>query len=244
MTVSTSVTHWAESLPGLSYQPPDPAPVKRRFWICIGLATGISTALAVACGHVMYYQPEEPVRVVILKNTLVADIPPAEVEATVSKPHTSSPVSKLVMAPPRSLRSPDIAKLRNPQQNHQVPQVPMASSHAASTEAIKSDSSSAVAAVMKPQVTQVTSSSMNSTSSPAIPLPPNRPVNIAPAAKFGLRQVGSDSITLANGKQIRINGRFPNGEMLLGIDPVKGVVETDRRSMVITPAEQENEPPS
>jgi hypothetical protein len=226
MTAETSVTHWAESLPGLSYEPPDPAPVRRRFWICIGLAAGISTTLAAACGHVMYYQPEEPVRVVILKNTLFADAPPAKVETITSKP---------VMVSPRSLRSPSVVKPPSPQPSHQAAQLPVAPSHAPSAESIKPDSSSATVAVMKSPVTQAVPSS------PAIPLPPNRPVNIAPAAKFGLRQVSPDSIMLANGMRIRINGRFPNGEMLLGIDPVKGVVETDRRSMVITPALQESE---
>jgi hypothetical protein len=67
---------------------------------------------------------------------------------------------------------------------------------------------------------------------------PNRPTNIAPAEKFGFRQIGSDAIILMNGSKIALHGRFPNGEVLLRIDSAKGIVETDRRvMMIVKPAE-------
>lgn len=65
--------------------------------------------------------------------------------------------------------------------------------------------------------------------------PEKKPTDIAPSEKFGIQVIASDGIILFGGRKIRNGTAFPNGELLLGTDPVKGMVETDRRVMIITP---------
>lgn len=61
-----------------------------------------------------------------------------------------------------------------------------------------------------------------------------KPVDIAPAEKLGIRSVSSGGIVLVNGAKVSIGGALPNGEILQVIDVTRGMVETDRRVLMVT----------
>jgi hypothetical protein len=61
----------------------------------------------------------------------------------------------------------------------------------------------------------------------------NKPVDMAPQEKFGIKEYSAESITLVNGAKIKVTSKLPNGEVILSIDPVHGIVETDRRMIVM-----------
>lgn len=61
----------------------------------------------------------------------------------------------------------------------------------------------------------------------------SKPQDIAPGEKLGIKEVYSEGVELLNGKRIRNGSSLPNGEQLMGTDPTKGMVETDRRVMTL-----------
>jgi len=63
----------------------------------------------------------------------------------------------------------------------------------------------------------------------------SKPTDIASGEKLGIREVLPDGIVMQNGRRIRNGSSLPNGEMLMGTDATKGMVETDRRVLVLTP---------
>lgn len=63
----------------------------------------------------------------------------------------------------------------------------------------------------------------------------NKPTDIASGEKLGIREILVDGIIMHNGRKI-INGHeLPNGEILIRTDVGKGIAETDRRVLVLTP---------
>ena len=62
-----------------------------------------------------------------------------------------------------------------------------------------------------------------------------KPVDIAPGEKLGIQAILVDGIVSLNGRKIRTGAPLPNGEILVGTDPSKGMVETDRRVLIVTP---------
>jgi hypothetical protein len=62
-----------------------------------------------------------------------------------------------------------------------------------------------------------------------------KPVDIAPGEKLGVQAILVDGIVLLNGRKIKTGSALPNGEMLVSTDPSKGMAETDRRVLVVTP---------
>lgn len=63
----------------------------------------------------------------------------------------------------------------------------------------------------------------------------SKPTDIASGEKLGIREVLPDGIVMQNGRRIKNGSSLPNGEMLMGTDATKGMVETDRRVLVLTP---------
>lgn len=63
---------------------------------------------------------------------------------------------------------------------------------------------------------------------------PNKPVDIAPPEKLGVREVRADHVVLTNGARVRVGARLPNGEVLMGTDVARGMAETDRRFLMIS----------
>ena len=63
----------------------------------------------------------------------------------------------------------------------------------------------------------------------------SKPTDIASGEKLGIREVLPDGIVMQNGRRIKNGSALPNGEMLMGTDATKGMVETDRRVLVLTP---------
>jgi hypothetical protein len=63
----------------------------------------------------------------------------------------------------------------------------------------------------------------------------SKPADIASGEKLGIREVLPDGIVMQNGRRIKNGSSLPNGEMLMGTDATKGMVETDRRVLVLTP---------
>lgn len=85
----------------------------------------------------------------------------------------------------------------------------------------------------KPRVEPATAPARPMSAAPHV----DKPVDIAPGERLGIRAISPDgsSVTLTNGAHVKVGGAMPNGELLIGADPAKNRLETDRRVMVITP---------
>lgn len=62
-----------------------------------------------------------------------------------------------------------------------------------------------------------------------------KPTDIASGEKLGIREILPDGIVMQNGRRVKNGSALPNGEILMGTDAAKGMVETDRRLLVLTP---------
>ncbi len=62
-----------------------------------------------------------------------------------------------------------------------------------------------------------------------------KPVDIASGEKLGIQAILNDGIVLLTGRKVKTGFPLPNGEVLVGTDPAKGMAETDRRVLVVTP---------
>jgi len=63
----------------------------------------------------------------------------------------------------------------------------------------------------------------------------SKPTDIASGEKLGIREILPDGIVMHNGRKVRNGSALPNGEILMGTDAGKGMAETDRRVLVLTP---------
>lgn len=63
----------------------------------------------------------------------------------------------------------------------------------------------------------------------------SKPTDIASGEKLGIREILPDGIVMQNGRRVKNGAALPNGEILMGTDIAKGMVETDRRLLVLTP---------
>lgn len=63
----------------------------------------------------------------------------------------------------------------------------------------------------------------------------SKPADIASGEKLGIREILPDGIVMQNGRRVKNGSQLPNGEILIGTDAAKGMAETDRRVMVVTP---------
>lgn len=63
----------------------------------------------------------------------------------------------------------------------------------------------------------------------------SKPTDIASGEKLGIREILPDGIVMQNGRRIKNGTALPNGELLMGTDAAKGMAETDRRVLVLTP---------
>jgi len=63
----------------------------------------------------------------------------------------------------------------------------------------------------------------------------SKPTDIASGEKLGIREIQPDGIVMQNGRKVKNGSPLPNGEILMGTDAGKGMVETDRRVLVLTP---------
>lgn len=63
----------------------------------------------------------------------------------------------------------------------------------------------------------------------------SKPADIASGEKLGIREILPDGIVMLNGRRVKNGSTLPNGEVLMGTDVSKGMAETDRRVLVLTP---------
>lgn len=63
----------------------------------------------------------------------------------------------------------------------------------------------------------------------------SKPTDIASGEKLGIREILPDGIVMHSGRKIKNGSALPNGEILMGTDAAKGMAETDRRVLVLTP---------
>ncbi len=63
----------------------------------------------------------------------------------------------------------------------------------------------------------------------------SKPTDIASGEKLGIREILPDGIVMQNGRRVKNGSQLPNGEILMGTDASKGMAETDRRVLVLTP---------
>lgn len=63
----------------------------------------------------------------------------------------------------------------------------------------------------------------------------SKPTDIASGEKLGIREILPDGIVMLNGRRVKNGSTLPNGEVLMGTDVTKGMAETDRRVLVLTP---------
>lgn len=63
----------------------------------------------------------------------------------------------------------------------------------------------------------------------------SKPTDIASGEKLGIREILADGIVMHNGRKVKNGSALPNGELLMGTDAAKGMAETDRRVLVLTP---------
>jgi hypothetical protein len=63
----------------------------------------------------------------------------------------------------------------------------------------------------------------------------SKPTDIASGEKLGIREILPDGIVMQNGRRVKNGSSLPNGEILMGTDATKGMAETDRRVLVLTP---------
>ena len=63
----------------------------------------------------------------------------------------------------------------------------------------------------------------------------SKPTDIASGEKLGIREILPDGIVMHNGRKVKNGSALPNGEILMGTDAGKGMAETDRRLLVLTP---------
>lgn len=66
------------------------------------------------------------------------------------------------------------------------------------------------------------------------PSDPNKPVDRASSAKFGVANIAPEGLILFNGMRVAVGSRLPNGEVVQRVDPAKGRIETDQRIMQLT----------
>lgn len=80
-----------------------------------------------------------------------------------------------------------------------------------------------------------TASAATPVSAPASKGPVAKPIDVAPPAKFMIGELRADRVVLLNGAQVKAGGAFPNGEQVQSIDLSRGMIETDRRIIVLAP---------
>ena len=207
-------THWAEEHLGLHYRPVDIRPAKRQ--ILKGLAISFVSILVIGIilSTIFTRRAVTHVQVTMISRADILTSPFA-LEPTKRALKSKNDFEKK----PASV--PGVSQAKKP--NVEV--------------AKKPNLPQEVAAVSRAKITPTPSIQATVNASQLSPLSPaalpERPSNIATAEKFGIRQIASNMIILLNGSRVAVNGRFPNGELLLSIDQLKGIVETDRRTMVI-----------
>lgn len=215
----SAITHWAERHLRIPYNQFDTRKYRLRVTI-VGLATVATIGLTSSTIVIFLKRPKAPELVMIGAAQQYAAVGTEVEHRSVRRPDAEGAASARIKVQREAQQVQKVESAAQPR-NKTSPQV-------VQSETIKPAPGPTTKSevVIKPRESNV----------PTAPVElalPNRPTNIAPAEKFGFRQVGSDAIILMNGSKIALHGRFPNGEALLRIDAAKGIVETDRRIMMI-----------
>lgn len=229
------VAYWAERVIGRPFTPPDISRMVLRYRLTMVLCWSISFLIAAVVTWLILYRQQAPATIKLAFLDYPGHtITPIEKQTEPASLKQDLPALKLAPSKPSDFKdadpgAPDTQKRdqTRPVERKQEP-----------------------AKVTKPsQVVLVTPSTQKSEQPGKavemnLHLQPDmarlgnekdKPVDIAPAEKLGISQIQSDSLTLKNGSKVNLGGRLPNGEIVKHIDPTKGMVETDRRVLMVLP---------
>ena len=150
-----------------------------------------------------------------------------------AKPPTPDPAPRQKLAPPAAEPAP-APRVTVPSEHVKAPVPPKpvkAEPHAALQPAPQESARSKPHEPMSaPQPAEQAHSQVGLSKAAGI-----KPTDIASGEKLGIREIRPDGIVMQNGRRIKNGTPLPNGELLMGTDAEKGMAETDRRVLVLTP---------
>jgi hypothetical protein len=255
--------YWAEEALGEPYAPQDYRWMKstRRIGMLLGGATCVLTTAALL-GAAVYHLVDPAPRVSI--SSYEIEFAPAQLAAPAQRPSTpkaksepdsTAPVHspQIASAAPQKANSPhgtpsalptiatNVERVANataarpspaPATAHLAPATPapaaperVAPVPAAPDKRLRAKSPDATPAVKAEADTRVGLSKAAE----------SKPTDIASGEKLGIREILPDGIVMQNGRRVKNGSQLPNGEFLMGTDATKGMAETDRRVLVLTP---------
>ncbi len=166
---------------------------------------------------------------------------PSPVEAKIKPRGSAGPTTATTSAPAATYPPTDLLVARA-SQRPAVATTPKVSMHPASDmpSAPAATEKSSVATTGKAPISSSPTAAVAGAAEPETKLPTARtaekkPTDIASGAALGIREVLADGIVMTNGRKIKNGAALPNGELLITTDPAKGLAETDRRVMIVTP---------
>lgn len=244
--------YWAEEALGEPYAPQDYRwmTASRRTGLILG---GVTCALTTGAllGAAVYHLVDPAPRVSIssYEAEVIVPQPAAAVVAQIQAAPETNKISATVPEAPRPAQiaasGPQVAPSRpeapapktaapKPQLANTAPApalAPTAAPDRTKTPAATSDRQSAAkladaASALKPESDAKVGLSKAAES---------KPTDIASGEKLGIREILPDGIVMLNGRRVKNGSTLPNGEVLMGTDATKGIAETDRRVLVLTP---------
>lgn len=250
--------YWAEEALGEPYAPQDYTWLKstRRVGLMLGGAACALTTGALLSAAVFHLVDRSP-RVAISSYEIEAAAPadataagqdqnrqtPARISRETVRP--SSAIHALAPSandPAKTKPAPSAAPARKPAPAQvkppltappTKPELPRAASHAKATAAPTAatlDKIPAKAPETPPAAKQEPETKVGISKGAE-----SKPADIASGEKLGIREILADGIVMNNGRKVKNGSALPNGEILMGTDPGKGMAETDRRILVLTP---------
>lgn len=208
--------YYAEEVFNEPWQPITKAQVHLRFRRLV-IAAGIVVFVATFCTGVMldryvHAGAARPINTVLIA-AAQTDLVASPVIASAAAP---APVRPAAIASAASARTP-------------VPLRPVAKVVAKSDAALSSVSSSP-----RQPKTVVNGHAEETPKLPQVQIG-NKVVESAPGSRFAIARITSTEVQLVNGVRVKVGGRFPNGEEVVALDPVRMRVETSTRVMVVLP---------
>lgn len=251
MTDVAGIVYWAEAALEQPYVPRDNAWAvwaRRRALALGGLACCVTASGLFVGGRLTLNEQPVPTRIIGLGLTDMAHIAPSPREPQAGDPGPRTKVRPPVpMIDPLQIPQVVIAPIpRSRKEGVVAKNAPKTTSRTRSMDAGKKFQAPAETALTSTDAARLPKQPENP--KPSVPVPaaepasrlssvhdaPNKPVDIAPGLKLGIREVLADGIIMQNGRKVQNGSPLPNGEVLLGTDPSKGIAETNRRILVLT----------
>lgn len=239
--------YWAEEALGEPYEPQDYRwlTTSRRTGLFLG---GVTCALTTSAllGAAVYHLVDPAPRVAISSYEAEVIMPQATAPLPAQTPaNLAARSTPTVPALPRSAQGVASATQRSvspaPRLDASKPQIANAAPAPAPLPAAAPDRTKGTAAAMdRPSATKLAdvAAAIKPDADAKVGLSKaaeSKPTDIASGEKLGIREILPDGIVMLNGRRVKNGSTLPNGEVLMGTDATKGIAETDRRVLVLTP---------